>query len=90
MALLVEVDSRRRIALGKLGNPDHVRYLVEEQPDGSLLLTPAVVMTQHDAALLKNPEILARIEAELADPESWIHDSAARRPRGAKKTAAGS
>jgi hypothetical protein len=38
MALLLEVDGRRRLALGKLGDPSHTRYLAEEQPDGTIIL----------------------------------------------------
>lgn len=83
MSHLVEVDARRRISLGKLGKPDQTRYLVTEQPDGSLLLTPAVVMTAHEAALLRNPELVAQIEQDLADP-STATPSSARRPRPAQ------
>ncbi|WP_420619134.1 hypothetical protein [Candidatus Poriferisocius sp.] len=76
---LVELDARRRVALGKFGKPEHTRYLVTEHPDGSLLLTPAVVMTVHEAALLRNPELVAQIEEDLADP-SRATPSSARRP----------
>ena len=51
MAQLVELDSRRQVALGRLGNPEHDRYLVTEYADGTLVLAPAVVMTAHEAAL---------------------------------------
>ena len=79
-AQLVELDARRRVALGRLGNPEHNRYLVTEHPDGSLLLTPAVVMTAHEAALLRHPELVAQIEQDLAD-SSMAAPSSARRPR---------
>lgn len=79
-AQLVELDARRRVALGRLGNPEHNRYLVTEHPDGSLLLTPAVVMTAHEAALLRNPELVDQIEQDLADP-SKAAPSSARRPK---------
>ena len=80
MPHLVELDGRRRVALGRLGKPEHTRYLVTEHPDGTLLLTPAVVMTANEAALLRNPELVAQIEADLADP-SQAAPSAARRAR---------
>jgi len=54
--------------------------LVEEEPDGSLLFTPAVVMTAHEEALLRNPYLVARIEDELADPSRLV-ESHSRRPR---------
>ena len=74
------MDARRRVALGKLSNPEHTRDLVTEHPDGSLMLTPAVVMTAHEEALLRHPEIVAQVEAGLAGP-SKAAPSNARRPR---------
>jgi hypothetical protein len=85
MQHLIELDSRRRLALGKLGKPEHTRYLVDEQPDGTLVLTPAVVMRQHEAGLIRNPALVARLEAELADPSKWVRHSAARRPRSTER-----
>ena len=80
MAGLVEADSRRRVSLGKYGNPDHSLYLASDSPDGSILLTPAAVMAEHEAALLRaDPALAARIEAEMADP-SQAAPSEARRP----------
>ncbi len=81
MSHLIELDSRRRLALGKLGNPEHTRYLVDEQPDGTLVLTPAVVMSQQEVALLRNVELVSRLETEVADPATWTTGSPARRPR---------
>lgn len=80
MAQLIELAARRRAALGRIGNPDHTRYLVEEEPDGSLLFTPAVVMTAHEEALLRHPELVAQIEADIADPARLVK-SESRRPR---------
>ena len=80
MPQLVELDSRRRVALGRLGKPEHRRYLVSEEPDGTLVFTPAVVMTAHEAALLRNPDLVQQIEADRADPTTAVR-SQARRPR---------
>ena len=38
----VEVDPRRRISLGRAGDPKHKRYRVEEDDMGVLTLTPVV------------------------------------------------
>lgn len=38
---LVELDSRRRVSLGRLGR--HRRYLVREEKDGTLIFEPAVM-----------------------------------------------
>ena len=81
MQHLVELDSRRRITLGRLGNPEHERYLVHEEPDGTLVLTPAVVMSAHEAALLRHPELVEQIKADLADPSTTLSSSAGRRER---------
>ena len=82
MSQLVELDSRRRVALGRLGKPEHSRYLVTEEPDGTLVFVPAVVMTAHEAALLRNPQLVEQIEADRADPSQTV-PSKARRPRRA-------
>ncbi|HEY5857194.1 MAG TPA: hypothetical protein VIW24_24960 [Aldersonia sp.] len=73
--VLIELDSRRRTDLGKIGR--HQRYLVTEEEDGTLIWTPAVVMSEAEARLRANPELLARIEYELAHPELDASD----RPR---------
>ena len=72
MSQLVELDSRRRVSLGRLGRPEHRRYLVTEEPDGTLVLTPAVVMTAHEAALLRRPDLVERIETDLANPDRAV------------------
>lgn len=71
-ATLIELDSRRRTALGKVGR--HSRYLVRETPTGTLIFEPAVVLTELEAALLARPDILAEVAASRADPQD-------RRPR---------
>jgi hypothetical protein len=42
--ILVELDSRRRVALGKLGNPEHRFYIVQAHQDGTIELTPAALV----------------------------------------------
>jgi len=81
MQHLVELDSRRRITLGRLGKPEHERYFVHEEADGTLVLTPAVVMSAHEAALLRHPELVEQIKADLADPSAALSSSAGRRER---------
>ena len=77
---LVELDSRRRCALGRIGHPEHSRYLVSEEPDGTLIFTPAVVVPAHEAGLLKHPELVERIYEAQRDPSVMV-ESTARRPR---------
>jgi hypothetical protein len=76
MEQLVELDERRRVSLGRLGNPEHTRYLVVEEPDGTLVFTPAVVMSELEAKLLANHGLVERIAENRADPSRLV-----RRPR---------
>lgn len=72
MSTLIELDDRRRAPLGKIGRAEHRRYLVDEEPDGTLVLVPAVVMTEMEARLLANPELVGRIEEAIADPSKRV------------------
>ncbi len=51
-----------------------------EVPRAKRLVTPAVVMSAHEAALLRHPELVEQIKADMADP-SRAAPSDARRPR---------
>ena len=73
---LVEVDDRRRIALGKIGRPQDTRYLATAHPDGTIVLRPAVVMTEAQLRYLANPDVIAQVEEGVrqyeSDPSSFI------------------
>jgi hypothetical protein len=71
-AIMVELDERRRLSLGKVGR--HSRYLVREERDGTLIFEPAVVLTEFEARVLANEEIMT----QLRDNET---DRGQRRPR---------
>jgi hypothetical protein len=62
---VVEVDSRRRVSLGKIGRPEDTRYIVQAEEDGSITLTPAVVMSAAEAKLLRHPELVNRIQQQI-------------------------
>lgn len=66
---LIELDGRRRASLGRVGRPEHTRYLVSEQEDGTLVLTPAAVVSDLEARFLHDPSLLARIEDARHHPE---------------------
>jgi hypothetical protein len=70
--VLIELDDRRRVSLGKLGR--HSRYLAREEADGTLIFEPAVVLSEMEARFLANRELVAQIEDNRAHPER-------RRPR---------
>jgi hypothetical protein len=70
--ILIELDDRRRASLGKLGRPEHRRYLATELPDGTIVLTPAVVMTELEARFLANRALVERIEENRRHPERLV------------------
>lgn len=66
-AKLVTVDNRQRVSLGKLADREH--YLVSKDPDGRIVLTPAVISPE----VLEYPEDLGRsIVNSLKDPKAWV------------------
>lgn len=67
---IVELDDRRRVSFGRIGQPEHRRYLVREETDGTIVMTPAVVMTETEFKLLSNPELAAQVTRALTDPSS--------------------
>lgn len=66
-AVLIELDERRRASLGRLGR--HNRYLAREEPDGTPIFEPAVVISELAARFLANRELVARIEDDRGHPE---------------------
>lgn len=67
MAMLLDVDARRRISLGALAAAD--RYLVDVDEDGVITLSPAVVMTEMEARLARRPDVLAQVEQSRTSGE---------------------
>jgi len=65
---LLEVDARRRISLGALA--EHDRYLIEVEDDGTIVLTPAVVMSAAQARLHAAVETSRKIDEFLDNPET--------------------
>ena len=68
----IVVDDRRRTSLAKVGRKGDSRYLVEEFPDGSLLLVPAVTVSALELAVLRDDalrELLVR--SRDAKPEEF-------------------
>lgn len=46
--MLLELDSRRRASLGRIAK--HAFYFVRVEEDGTIVLTPALVMTPQEAS----------------------------------------
>lgn len=53
--ILLEVDNRRRLNLSKIGH--HNRYTVTEHADGTITLTPAIVLSPAELHYLADAEI---------------------------------
>ncbi|MGH9114108.1 MAG: hypothetical protein ACRDZN_17665 [Acidimicrobiales bacterium] len=66
--ILVEKDSRGRIALGKVADAE--RYLVHREANGRIVLEPAVVMSAVEERLLSDPAFIARMAAAASEPAS--------------------
>jgi hypothetical protein len=69
-SVLIELDDRRRVSLGRLAS--HDRYLATVEPDGTIVLHPAVVMTAAQAKLDDRPELSTGIDTFLADPSGAV------------------
>lgn len=68
--VLLEKDSRGRIALGKVA--DAQRYLVHREANGRIILEPAVVMSASEQRLLSDPAFIARMTAAASAPTSSL------------------
>lgn len=76
---LIQVDSRKRVSLGKLAH--HDQYIVTEENDGRLILEPAVVLTVAERNFLNDPELVEALN-RVND------DSTSRRTRQRRSSAA--
>lgn len=65
---LLEVDGRRRVSLGALAS--HDRYLARVEEDGTIILTPAVVLPLAEARLNAATETAREIDEFLEHPET--------------------
>jgi len=70
--VLVELDQRRRVSLGKIGHERHKRYLASVEPDGTIILKPAVVMTELEASFLSNSDLVGSIRRQRKDPSAYV------------------
>lgn len=67
---VVELDDRGRTNLRRFGGRPHGRYLVRVQPDGTLILRPAVVMSVHEAAMWReHPDLMREISDHVGGGE---------------------
>lgn len=69
---VLELDERRRASLGRIGHAEHRRYLVSEEPDGTIVMRPAVVITELEAKMLANKHLAERVAANRNDPSRLV------------------
>lgn len=62
----VHVDSKRRVALGKVRHP-YERYLAYENEAGQIVLDPQVIIPASEVWLYKNPKALKSVRKGLSD-----------------------
>jgi hypothetical protein len=64
----ISLDERGRTSLAKVRSHDFNRYTVEEYPDGTLVLTPAVTVSALELAALRDEKVRAAIkQAKIGD-----------------------
>lgn len=71
----VDVDERGRTSLARVRHHDYDRYTVEELPDGTLVLTPAVTISAVELAALQNPKVQAAVAAAKSGDRSKVRRS---------------
>ncbi len=69
-SILVETDARGRANLGKFGK--NAKFLAWEDENGTVILERAVVMTEAEARLHRNPDTLAAVDAFIADESDLV------------------
>jgi hypothetical protein len=75
------VDERGRTSLARVRKHQYDRYTVEEFPDGTLVLTPAITISPVELAVLRNPTVMAAIAEAKAGDRSALR----RRPEPASE-----
>ncbi len=62
---LLELDARRRTSFGKIGRNQDTRYIVETFDNGEIHLTPAVVMSEREAQVLRDAALQERLRSRV-------------------------
>lgn len=71
MSTLLSLDNRKRISLGALAQNEH--YLVTVEDGGrTIILRSAVILSEDEAALLRNPKLIKAAEAAIDTPLSEL------------------
>jgi|GEM_PF-965791 DNA-binding protein HU-beta len=69
--IYLELDGRRRATFGaRIGRPDQFRYLVTTESDGTIVMKPAIVMSEEERAFLSNSSMVLAVQEALTRPPS--------------------
>ncbi len=68
----IVVDDRGRTSLARVRTRQFDRYTVEEQPDGTLILTPAITVSPVELAALRDPAVTAAVATAKAGDRSGL------------------
>lgn len=79
------VDERGRTSLARVRSHDYDRYIVEEFPDGTLVLTPAVTISALELAALSDPTVRAAVAAAKSGDRSQVRRRSRRPARDSTK-----
>lgn len=77
----VDVDERGRTSLARVRSHNYARYLAEEFPDGTLVLTPAVTISAVELAALRDPVVRSAVAAAKSGDPSELRHRPRRRTR---------
>lgn len=69
---LVERDGRGRVSLARVTSNPAQRYLAHEEPGGVIVLEPAVVVSEAQARLNAQPNLLAQLTDAIDHPERAV------------------
>jgi hypothetical protein len=79
----VVVDERGRTSVARVRSHNYDRYLAEELPDGTIILTPAVTISALEMAALQDESLRAAVAADTpandGEPRRYKKRSAAKR-----------
>ena len=68
----VTVDERGRVSLARVRTMSHVKYTVEELPDGTMVWTPAVTVSALELAALRDPVVRQAVNAAGSPDRSKV------------------
>ena len=77
--IVITVQDRGRINLGKL--VEHERYLGHTEPDGTIILEPAEVISLAEKKLLADDALMSAIAESRAHPERLVARDRSASPR---------